>query len=113
MRGPEIRAIPTDERTQYLDRPNLGVVIESGWLLSSPGSSSKRLPSYPLFINLFQESEMSTVRTAILGCGGMAGGHARTIDATPDAEFVAGCDVSEDVVQGFIDRNVPEADPAP
>jgi len=50
---------------------------------------------------------------AILGCGGMAGGHAQHFAAHPDVELVALCDVSEEVVQGFIERNLGESDAKP
>jgi len=56
---------------------------------------------------------MVKVRTAILGCGGMAGGHARRLRESPDADVIALCDVSEDIVQGFYDRNLPGLEPVP
>jgi predicted dehydrogenase len=45
---------------------------------------------------------------AILGCGGMAGAHAQRFRNHPDVEIVACCDVSTEVVEGFIKRNLGE-----
>jgi len=56
---------------------------------------------------------MSKLRIAIIGCGGMSGHHARVLAGMEEADFVAGCDVSEEIVEGFIDRNVPDLDPKP
>lgn len=56
---------------------------------------------------------MSKVRVAILGCGGMAGGHARRFAANPDVEVVALCDVTEAICEGFQQRNLPNVDPKP
>jgi len=56
---------------------------------------------------------MKKVRTAILGCGGMAGGHARLLRDHPDAEVVALCDVSLDIVKGFYERNLAGQEPKP
>jgi predicted dehydrogenase len=56
---------------------------------------------------------MSKVRMAILGCGGMSGEHARRYKRNEDVEIVALCDVSEDVVQGYVDRNLSDYEPKP
>lgn len=56
---------------------------------------------------------MSKVRVAILGCGGMAGGHARRFAANPDAEVVALCDVSADIVKAFCDNHLRGVEPQP
>src|SRR5215216_5859562 len=55
---------------------------------------------------------MSKVRVAILGCGGMAGAHANRYKSNLDVEIVALCDVSEEQVQRFIERNLKDY-PAP
>ncbi len=56
---------------------------------------------------------MSNVRMAILGCGGMSGEHARRYKRNGDVDIVALCDVSEEVVQGYIDRNLSDYEPKP
>ncbi|HET6384302.1 MAG TPA: Gfo/Idh/MocA family oxidoreductase [Armatimonadota bacterium] len=56
---------------------------------------------------------MSRVRVAIMGCGGMAGAHARRYRSNPDCEIVALCDVDEPRVQAFIDRNLSDYQPKP
>ena len=48
-----------------------------------------------------------------MGCGGMAGAHARRYKDNPDVEIVALCDVDEARVQAFIDRNLPDYSPTP
>ena len=50
---------------------------------------------------------------AILGCGGMSGAHAHRYKANPDVEIVALCDVSEEIVEGYIARNLPDYAPKP
>ena len=44
---------------------------------------------------------------AILGCGGMAGAHARRYRENPDVEIIALSDVSEAPIQKFIERPLP------
>lgn len=56
---------------------------------------------------------MSKVKMAILGCGGMSGEHAKRFKANPDVEIVALCDVSEEVVNGYIERNLADYAPRP
>lgn len=56
---------------------------------------------------------MAKVRVAILGCGGMAGGHARRFAANPDVELVALCDVTTEGVEKFIERHIPQVQPKP
>ncbi|MBV9468512.1 MAG: Gfo/Idh/MocA family oxidoreductase [Abitibacteriaceae bacterium] len=56
---------------------------------------------------------MAKVRVAILGCGGMAGAHAQRYKKNPDVEIVALSDVSEDVVNRFIERNLKDYEPKP
>lgn len=46
---------------------------------------------------------------AILGCGGMSGEHAKRYQANPAVEIVALCDVSEEIVEKYIERNLSEA----
>lgn len=53
------------------------------------------------------------VRVAILGCGGMAGAHAMRFKANPDVQIVALCDVTEEQVKKFIERNLKDYSPAP
>ncbi|HTE19586.1 MAG TPA: Gfo/Idh/MocA family oxidoreductase [Armatimonadota bacterium] len=53
------------------------------------------------------------MRVAILGCGGMAGAHARRYKGNPDAEIVALCDVDEPRVEAFIQKNLADYDPRP
>jgi len=56
---------------------------------------------------------MSKVRIAILGCGGMAGAHAKRLKPNPDAEIVALCDVSHECLQGFVAKHLSDYEPQP
>ncbi|MCC2672879.1 MAG: oxidoreductase domain protein, partial [Armatimonadetes bacterium] len=56
---------------------------------------------------------MSRVRVAILGCGGMAGAHARRLKPNPDVQVVALCDVSDDCLQAYIAKNLGDYEPQP
>ncbi|HEX8550802.1 MAG TPA: Gfo/Idh/MocA family oxidoreductase [Abditibacteriaceae bacterium] len=56
---------------------------------------------------------MSKVKMAVLGCGGMSGEHARRFKNNADVEIVALCDVSEDVVNGYIEKNLSDYSPRP
>jgi len=56
---------------------------------------------------------MSKVKIAILGCGGMSGAHAGRYKENPDVEIVALCDVSSEIVEGYIERNLPDYSPKP
>ena len=56
---------------------------------------------------------MAKVKMAILGCGGMSGAHARRYKNHPDVEIVALCDVNEEIVNGYIDRNLEGYEPRP
>jgi predicted dehydrogenase len=56
---------------------------------------------------------MPNVNVAILGCGGMAGAHARRLKGNPEARIVALCDVDEPRVQAFIDRHLAEYEGKP
>lgn len=48
------------------------------------------------------------IRMAILGCGGMAGAHARRFAANPDVEIVALCDVSPANIASLIARRLAQ-----
>lgn len=56
---------------------------------------------------------MAKVKMAILGCGGMSGAHAGRFKTNEDVQIVALCDVSEEVVNGYIERNLPDYTPRP
>ena len=56
---------------------------------------------------------MSKIKMAILGCGGMSGEHAKRYKKHPDVEIVALCDVSAEIVQRYIDRNLSELETKP
>lgn len=51
---------------------------------------------------------MSQIKMAILGCGGMSGAHAKRYREHPEVQIVALCDVSEEIVNGYIERNLPD-----
>lgn len=53
------------------------------------------------------------VNVAILGCGGMAGAHARRFRANPDARIVALCDVDEARVEAYIEKHLADYDSRP
>ena len=52
---------------------------------------------------------MAKVKMAIIGCGGMAGQHAKRLLGNDDVEIVALCDVKEEIVEGFIKQHLAEA----
>jgi len=56
---------------------------------------------------------MPKLRIAILGTGGMAGAHADRYKAHPDVEIAALCDVTADIVSGFIERKLKDYQPRP
>jgi predicted dehydrogenase len=56
---------------------------------------------------------MSKIRLAMIGCGGNSSGHARRMDSFSDVQIVAGCDVNMDIVNGYIDRNLPDLELRP
>ncbi|HEX4125767.1 MAG TPA: hypothetical protein VHY37_13655, partial [Tepidisphaeraceae bacterium] len=56
---------------------------------------------------------MKKVRVTILGAGGMAGAHANRFKNNKDVEIVGVCDVSEEIVNKYIDRNLAGYEPRP
>lgn len=56
---------------------------------------------------------MTKVRMAILGCGGMSGAHAKRYKQHPEVEIVGLCDVTPEIVQGYIERNLADVEPKP
>jgi predicted dehydrogenase len=56
---------------------------------------------------------MPKIKVAILGCGGMAGAHARRLRPNPDVQIVALNDVDVPRCQAFIDRHLADYDPKP
>ncbi len=56
---------------------------------------------------------MAKLRVAMVGTGGFARSHAGVLKDNPDVEIVAGCDVSEDIVNGFWDRHLEGYEPRP
>lgn len=55
---------------------------------------------------------MDTLRVGILGCGGIANGHAQRLHSMDETEVVALCDVNPDITQTFAEKNLEGADPA-
>lgn len=51
---------------------------------------------------------MPKVKVAILGCGGMAGAHARRLKNHPDVAIVGCCDVGSEHVERFIQRHLED-----
>lgn len=51
---------------------------------------------------------MNKIKMAILGCGGMSGQHAKRYKDHPDVEIVALCDVSEEIVEKYIAKNLED-----
>ena len=58
-------------------------------------------------------SSPSSVRVAILGCGGFAGVHAKRLIARDDVEIVALCDVTEQVTASYCEKHLATLDPQP
>ena len=58
-------------------------------------------------------SPSSSVRVAILGCGGFAGVHAKRLLARDDVDIVALCDVNEDVTANYCQTHLGTLDPEP
>lgn len=56
---------------------------------------------------------MAKVKVVILGCGGMAGAHAQRFKGNKDVEIVGLCDVKEEIVNGYIERNLKDYSPRP
>ena len=47
---------------------------------------------------------MAEIRLAIIGCGGNSGGHARRLKDKEEVEIVGCCDVSEEIVDIYIEK---------
>ena len=60
-----------------------------------------------------REGGMSTKRVGILGCGGFAGAHARRLKANTDVQIVALADISQERMQGLIQRRLQDYTPVP
>lgn len=56
---------------------------------------------------------MNPIKMAILGCGGMSGEHARRYKADADVQIVALCDVSPEIVEKYIEKNLEGYEPKP
>lgn len=54
---------------------------------------------------------MDKVKLCMLGCGGISGTHARRMRDHPDVRIVGLCDVSQPVVESYIERNLNEYQP--
>jgi predicted dehydrogenase len=53
------------------------------------------------------------IRVAILGCGMMAGAHARRLKVRPDVRIVALCDTNPDAMESLSQRRLADVTPAP
>lgn len=51
---------------------------------------------------------MQKIKMAILGCGGMSGAHARRFKDNANVQIVALCDVSEEIVEKYIAKNLAD-----
>ena len=51
---------------------------------------------------------MAEIRLAIIGCGGNSGGHARRLKDKEEVEIVGCCDVSEEIVDIYIEKHLSE-----
>lgn len=56
---------------------------------------------------------MSKIRLAMVGCGGNAGGHAKRFGNQSEVELVALCDVSQENLDKFIERNLQDIENKP
>ncbi len=56
---------------------------------------------------------MDKLRIAMVGCGGNSGGHARRLKDKPEVQIVACNDVNEDIINGYIERNLADVEPRP
>jgi len=56
---------------------------------------------------------MVSVQVAILGCGGMAGEHAKRLRANPHVRVAAVCDVTTDIARRFVEKHFKDADTQP
>ena len=56
---------------------------------------------------------MSELRVAILGCGGMAGAHARRFKARDDVQIVALCDIVPEQMASLVERRLDDYSPTP
>jgi predicted dehydrogenase len=56
---------------------------------------------------------MTKIRLAMVGCGGNAGGHARRFAKHEDVELVALCVVSQEFLDGFVERNLQDRETKP
>lgn len=56
---------------------------------------------------------MSKIRLAMMGCGGNSGGHAQRFAKHGDVELVALCDVSQEILDGYIERNLRDYEQKP
>lgn len=52
-----------------------------------------------------RENTMDKIRTAIIGCGNMGGGHAQRMKKMEEVEFAALCDLTEDIAGAFRKRH--------
>ena len=52
---------------------------------------------------------MATIRVGILGCGGMAGEHAKRFKRNADVHVAAVCDISEAITQRFVEKHFDSA----
>ena len=50
---------------------------------------------------------MPQIRVAFIGCGGIAGKHAKSLQVNPDARIVACLDVKQEIVEKFFARALP------
>ena len=48
------------------------------------------------------------IKVALLGCGGMMGAHVASLKRHPDVRIVGLCDVTTEILQGFVNRNMSD-----
>ncbi|MFP4106529.1 MAG: Gfo/Idh/MocA family protein [Phycisphaerae bacterium] len=56
---------------------------------------------------------MDKIKVAIIGCGNMAGGHARRLKSRDDVQIVALCDTSPESIERLVQRRLDGYEPAP
>lgn len=56
---------------------------------------------------------MKTIRVGLIGCGGIMRLHIRRLGERPEAKVVALCDVNEEALAAYRDKQFPSANPKP